>query len=136
MRLEGELRVVAYLYILHGIGAILRMFFAIAQNHVRIDIGALCLFAGFGLLRLSVGWWNFAKIYNMLYLIGMPIAMLFVVGAKSSLSASILGVPIGNATKEALLLLCGIGWFVTCWEYLVLTSNSSRKLFESSSEAY
>ncbi|MFM2219425.1 MAG: hypothetical protein RL240_3743 [Planctomycetota bacterium] len=136
VRIQSDLRIVAYLFILHGGCAILKFLIALQRSNIRIDFGVLCLFAGFGLLRLSVGWWKFAKIYNMLYLIGMPIAMLFFANATSPLTATIMSTPIGEVSKEFSLLLCGMGWLITLWEYRVLTKHSSRELYEPSGSLY
>lgn len=129
LRMQGDLRMVAYLFILHGGYAILKILVGLLRDDIRIDLGVLCFLAGFGLLRLSTGWWRFAQIYNLLYLMVTPIVTLMIANANSPLTARIMKMPMGEVSKEFAILLCGMGWLVTLWEYLVLTRINTRELF-------
>ncbi len=98
--MQADLRMVAYLFILHGGYAILKILVGLLRDNIRIDLGVLCLLAGFGLLRLSPGWWRFAKIYNLLSLIGIPIVMLMFANANSPLTARIMKMPMERFLKN------------------------------------
>ena len=92
MRIPTDLKIVAYLFLLHGIAALVKIVIAMQRANIRIDFGLLCIFAGLGLLRLSTGWWKFAKIYTLLHVVGLPVAILLLTG-NGQLTLSILTVP-------------------------------------------
>ncbi len=129
MRIPTDLKIVAYLFILHGIVSVVNFVVALQRANIRIDVGILCLFAGLGLLHLRTGWWKFAKIYTVLYLFGLPLALLLLSGS-SNLSASVLSVPITWVSPQFAFVAILAAWFVSLWEYTVLSSATSRVLFE------
>jgi hypothetical protein len=47
------LKIVAYLFIIGGICALLEVIFALASNRISINFGVLGIFIGRGLLRLN-----------------------------------------------------------------------------------
>ena len=135
MRIPADIKIVAYLFILHGVVSVVKFVVALQRSNIRIDVGILCLFAGFGLLNLRTSWWKFAKIYTILYLLGLPFGLLLL-SSRSEISVSVLSIPISSASPQ--FAICAIvgAWLVCFWEYTVLTSTSSKVLYKPSERKY
>ena len=78
-------------------------------------------------------WWprslKFRLVFIWIALIGTPIIALVFIIVRGPLDFSIFGQVVGHTTKELGLLMAGILFAVSLWQYHVLTRPDVKKLF-------
>ncbi len=129
MLIPPAYRIVAYLFILSGCFAIVRVLIALTNATVRIDLDVLCLFVGFGLFRLSSGWRTFAIFYSGFCIIASVIVA--VLGVPRS--ADILGIPVPLGLGYSLGFAF---WLLEIWKVHVLISSEVEDLFDREHKLY
>jgi hypothetical protein len=125
-----SLRLVADLTVLHGVGTVIGIIFAIQYRTLPLDvIGVLNIWAGLGLLRFSRGWRKFLLVMIWLGLTcSGAVAGSFFEGRWEP-HLTLLHVPIGPVPAWKFWLLIAAGFPVFVWTYWVLTNRSTRALF-------
>ena len=124
-----SLKVVAFLFILGGVCALIEVLVSLLHAHVSINFGVLGLFIGPGLLRLSRGWRTCALVFLWLAMIGIPIAAVLFLTASGSVDFTLFGQKAGNAPRELGLVIAALAFVLAVWEYRVLTRPDVRRLF-------
>lgn len=124
-----SLTVVAILFIVAGVSVAIEMVVSLMHGHLNLNLGVLGIFIGLGLLRLSRGWRTCALVFIWIALIGTPIIALVFIIVRGPLDFSIFGQVVGHTTKELGLLMAGILFAVSLWQYHVLTRPDVKKLF-------
>jgi len=124
-----SLIVVAILFILGGISAVIEVVVSLMNSHININFGVLGLFIGPGLLRLSRGWRTCALVFLWIALIGIPIIMIVIISHSAPLNFTLFGQKVGHASKELGLAVAAIVFVVVLWQYRVLTRPDVRALF-------
>jgi len=124
-----SLTVVALLFILGGISAVIEIVVSLMHNHLNINFGVLGLFIGPGLLRLSRGWRTCALVFTWIALIGVPIIALLFIAARGPLDFKIFGQVVGQTSKALGLLVAGVVFIIAVWQYWVLTRSDVKELF-------
>jgi hypothetical protein len=128
-RLPFALKVVAVLYILGGISAVIEVIVSLMSSRININFGVLGIFIGIGLFRLSQGWRTCALVFTWIALIALPVIGLLFLDQSGSLDVNIFGEKVGYASKEfGVGMVVGL-FFYTIWQYRVLTRPDVRHLF-------
>ncbi|MCP4611800.1 MAG: hypothetical protein GY845_24115 [Planctomycetes bacterium] len=125
-----SLTVVAILFILGGIYAVIDIIVAIAHSRISINFNVLGLFIGPGLLALRPGWRKYALFFTWIAIIGIPIIALLIITVRGPLDFKIFGQVVGHTTKGFGLLIVGIIYAVALWQYHVLTRPDVKELFQ------
>lgn len=123
------LRVVAFLFILGGISAVMEVITSIINNRLNINFGVLGIFIGLGLFRLRQGWRTCALVFTWMSLIMCPIIGFVFLGHSGPLDFTIFGQKAGYAPKEFGVVMIVVLFVYTFWQYRVLTRRDVRLLF-------
>ena len=121
-----DLRLVAYLYLLGGIAAIVHMVVAWLRGHPLLNFAVVFLPVGWGLLRLRRGWRRRAVVITVVMpLVGLAMSgYLYLISGRAQVKwvgsgqGTVVGIVIG------VLLLA-----VVIWQLRVLTSARTKALF-------
>lgn len=124
-----SLKIVAILFIVGGIFAVIEVIVSLMNNRISINFGVLGLFIGPGLLRLRRGWRTCALVFIWIALIGVPIIALLFLVVQGPLDFKIFGQPVGHVSKGFGFIAAAIVFAVVFWEYRVLTRPDVRELF-------
>lgn len=127
--LPTSLIVVAVLFIISGVSAVVDILVSLIFSHISINFGVLSLFVGRGLLRLNRGWRTFALVIIWMSLISLPIVGLLFLIFQGPLYVKLFGQKIGYAPKAIGLIVVAVVFAVELWQYRVLTRPDIRRLF-------
>jgi hypothetical protein len=131
-QLPTSLTVVAVLFIIGGVLAVLDIIASLTQHRIEFNFGVLGFFIGPGLLRLSRGWRTCALVFTWIGLIVTPIFLLALFDAPGPLFFTFLGTPAGTVPKMLWMVFI-VSMFLLClWQYRVLTREDVRELFSVS----
>jgi len=125
-----SLKVVAFLFILSGIFSIIEIIVSLMHNSISINFGALILFVGLGLLRLSRGWRTCALALLWLAMVSTPLFAIFVIATSEPIDFNLFGQKIGHASKVFVIVSVAPIFALEVWQYRVLTRPDVRRLFE------
>ena len=128
-RIPVSLTVVAVLFILGGISAVIEVLVSLAHSHININFGVLGLFIGPGLLALRRGWRTCALVFLWIAMIGIPIIAILMLGHSGPLDFKVFGQKVGYIPKELGFAIAFILFLLSFWEYRVLTRGDVRRLF-------
>ncbi len=128
-RIPVSLTVVAVLFILGGIHAVIEVVVSLAHGEININFGVLGLFIGPGLLALRRGWRTCALVFLWIAMIGIPIVAILMLGHSGPLDFNVFGQKVGHAPKELGLAIAVIVFLLCFWQYRVLTRRDVRRLF-------
>ncbi|MEN8127879.1 MAG: hypothetical protein ABFR90_08770 [Planctomycetota bacterium] len=124
-----SLKIVAWLFIIGGIFAVLEVIVSLMHSHININFGVLGLFIGPGLLHLRSGWRTCALVFIWLALILVPIAAVFMLTTTGPLDFMIFGQKAGHVGKGVGFSVAVFIFALTFWQYRVLTRLDVRRLF-------
>ena len=128
-----SLKIVAALFVLSGVLSALGVLVSLAHGHVRLNLGVLCIFVGYGLLRLRPGWRTWALVFTWITLLVAPVLVLLVLFGHCPAYFSVFGQRVGSAPPE-LAAVAGVCFFAFgVWQYRVLTRPDVVRLFHESS---
>lgn len=129
--LPASLRAVAYFTVLCGIGCVLTTTVSLFHGRLHLNFGALQVFSGLGLLRLSQGWRTFQLWMLWFGMIGAILGIVLILaGVELKSDLSDLTLPFLDRVQEQVILLICVGVFgLEFWQYRVLTSPVVRRLF-------
>ena len=124
-----SLKVVAVLFIVGGILAVIEMLVALTQRRISINFGVLGLFIGPGLLKFSRGWRTCGLVLLWIGLVGFPI--IFLIGLTGSVPAHFTVFHVKMARIRSWWVSVGVIPFflLVLWQYRVLTRPDVRRLF-------
>jgi hypothetical protein len=128
-RIPASLKVVATLFILGGICAVIEVLVSLAHSRININFGVLGLFIGPGLLALRRGWRTCGLVFIWIAMIGAPIFVILVLGYPRPLDLILFGQKIGYVSKEVGLIAAAVLFLLSLWQYRVLTRPDVRRLF-------
>ena len=121
------LKVVAYLFIIGGIFAVIEVIMALLNSRISINFGILGIFIGQGLLRLNPHSLSWAMFFVWLGLIFTPIAAVLFLFTPGNLN--MFGVNAGQAPPGLGFIFSIAAFALVYWEYTVLTKRQIRQLF-------
>jgi hypothetical protein len=128
-RIPVALKVVAILFILGGISAVVEVVLSLMRSHINTNFGVLGLFIGPGLLALKRGWRTCALVFLWIAMIGVPIIAVLMLGVSRPLDFSVFGQKVGEVSKEIGLAVAVVVFVLSVWQYRVLTRSDVRALF-------
>jgi len=128
-QIPASLKVVAALFILGGICAVIEVLVSLVHGHININFGVLGLFIGPGLLALRPGWRTCALVFLWIAMIGVPIIAVLMLAHSGPLDFKVFGQKVGYASKEIGLLLAVIVFVLAVWQYRILVRDDVRRLF-------
>lgn len=124
-----SLMIVAAIFVLGGLSSVLNVLISLANGRIRLDLGILGLFIGFGLVRFSPGWRTCGLFFIWLTMIGAPIFGLLFLAQSAPPTMKLLGQQIGHAPKTTGVLLAAFVFVVAFFQYRVLNRPAIRELF-------
>ncbi len=127
--LPAALKVVAVLFIVGGVLAVVEVIVAFAHGRISINFGVLGLFIGPGLLALSQGWRTCAVVLLWIAMIVIPLVALFMLIAPGPADLRVLGQSVRRVPKPVALAFAAFGFWLAWWQYRVLTRPAVRALF-------
>jgi hypothetical protein len=125
-----DLQVVALLFFLSGVLAVLEIWLSLMRGNISINFGVLGIFIGWGLLRFRRGWRTCALFFIWLALILLPLFGFFVLAGARPLDLKILGQRMGYASPMFGLAFTGVLFLFALWQYRVLTRPGVAQLFD------
>lgn len=123
------LKVVAWLFIVGGVLAVIEIIVSLMNNHININLGVLGIFIGLGLFKLKAGWRTCALVFIWLTLIILPVFAILSIVDPSKLHYRILGQNVGRAPVPVALATAAIFFCFFLWQYRVLTRGDIREIF-------
>jgi hypothetical protein len=125
------LKIVAAVFILNGIFAVLEVWTAWNQHKLSISFGVLGFLIAPGLMRFRPGWRTAALVFTWIGLIVDPVFILTVLGSGHPVPFTISGLNLGFAPPQVALgaAACHFGFVI--WQYKVLTRPDILDLFEA-----
>ena len=126
-----SLVIVAWIYIVAGLLACLDILIGLFSGRIHINLGALCLFAGIGLIRLQNGWRICALVFIWLLFAVIGLLILFGIFSPQSVSVTVFSDVSNAANRPIIFLLMIILVLVpSYWIYRVLTRPDVKLLFK------
>jgi len=128
----SALIVVAWLFIISGVGAILSMVIVLfTAQGIHVDLSAANLWIGVGLLNLEARWHRWAVIMLRLEVATTAIAIILLAYDKPVVAVKIFRHPIGQISRTTGIVAV-IAIAAACvWQYAVLQRPQVRVLFAS-----
>lgn len=128
-QLPISLKVVAILFILEGIYAVIETIIAYTLGQISINFMVLGLFIGPGLLALRSGWRTCALVFLWFGLIVLLILAVDLFCHSGPLDFTVVRQKIGKVPKEFGIVALVFAFCLIFWEYRVLTCPQVRRLF-------
>ncbi|MCP4645338.1 MAG: hypothetical protein GY851_33150 [bacterium] len=128
-QIPTPLKVVAYLFILGGVLAVLEVLMALLHSSINLNFGVLGLFVGPGLLRLSRGWRTCGLVLIWIGMVGIAIVGVLMLGYSGPIDFTLFGAKVGYVPKGVGVVMCMLLFGLLVWEYYVLTRPDVRRLF-------
>lgn len=126
-----DLKIVAVLFVIGGILALLDVLVSLSQGNININFGVLGILIGSGLLRFSRGWRTCALVSLWIAFAALLVfALLALRGARPTLK--VFGQAMGDVPAGLALLVAAAAFALTLWEYRVLTRPDVVQLFDES----
>lgn len=122
-----SLKIVAYLFIVFGAFAAIDMVLALFNNRLSINLGAIGIFVGIGLLQLKQIWWKVAFFLICLGLVFTPIMLFF--SFFRPMPVNFFSMRSDPYSVLPGILVSIFAFAITCWQYKVLNSPAVRQLF-------
>jgi len=123
-----SLRVVAGLFIFSGICTAVEIAVSLTRGHINLNLGILCIWIGFGLLRHNRTWRTWALVFLWFGMIALPAFSLMAL-SRSMLDFKLFGVPVGEVPSALAVFFVVPLFMLTVWEYRVLTRPGIKSLF-------
>lgn len=128
--LPRSLTVVAALFVLSGVLALVEIVLALLSGRIDLNFGVLGVPIGWGLLHLSPGWRTLAVVFLLIAVVGLPIIALLFLGASGPVTVTLFGWSVGSASKELALVVSALAFAMSAWQLWVLMRPDIRALFE------
>lgn len=123
------LKIVAIIFILGGITALIEVIVSLMNKRIDINFGVLGIFIGIGLFKLSQGWRICALVLTWVVLITVPVIGIMFLGHPGPLDFSIFGQKVGVVSKQVGVAMAALLFIYTLWQYRALTREDVRRLF-------
>lgn len=127
-----SLKIVAWLFILVGVTAVLEVAIAFSHRHINIHFGLLGLLVGPGLFRLKAIWRLVGMVLLTISMALIPIFLFLMLTSSGPMNLTVLGREVGEAHWILPVTLATLGFALSVWQYRVLASREIRKLFHTS----
>ena len=132
--LPSGLKIVAYLFVIFGLLAVVEMIVSLFNGRLSLNLGVLQLPIGVGILNLRRGWHTCALVFLALSLMFLPVFCLGVLFPPlGTADLKVIGMRIGGAPKGIVLAIAVAAFCLLLWQFRVLTRSDIRRLFSPSS---
>jgi MFS-type transporter involved in bile tolerance (Atg22 family) len=132
MRRPSALQLVAWFFFVSGVLAAIGMAHTLLiARHVELDIDALGLWIGPGLLRREARYRTWAIRLLIVELCLAPIATLLLIFQPKPLGVKVFGHPVGTVHLSVALATLALLVGVSVWQYWVLSRADVRALFSA-----
>jgi hypothetical protein len=122
------LKVVAWLFIIFGVLAVLEIVAALFAGRVSLNVGVLGIFVGRGILRLRRGWRTCALVLLWLCMIIVSVVAVMILAGAGKMT--LFGTRVGRHEALVFGLPLTLGYLALgIWQYRVLTRPDVRRLF-------
>ena len=128
-QIPTALKIVAGLFILSGVWAILTILGAMLQGRIYINLGVIGLFVGLGLLGLRPGWRTCALVLLWIAMVAAPFVGLLMLFRRDPIDVVVFGRKVGQAPGPFGLFIPTVIFLLAFWQYRVLTRPDIRALF-------
>lgn len=112
-----DLRLVAIIFIIFGVFAAIEIVVSLLAGRLSINLCALQIPIGIGLLSLRYRSYKWAMIYLVFSLVMIPVACLLVVFSLGPFDFKIFNRAIGSAPKGAVITFAVVLMSLTLWQY-------------------
>jgi hypothetical protein len=123
--------VVAWLFIVTGVYAILSTVLSLFGLHRDLDLACINLWIGLGLLHRQARWRWWALVVLRITLALIALAALLVLATPPHLDVSTLAHGAGSLPRTVSLVVVLLALAVTWWQYRVLQRPDVRQLFDA-----
>ena len=128
------LRVVAALFALGAVLAVLQMLLGLSQDRLNLDLAVLGFWIAPGLLRGDRTWRRWAIALAAIQAVAIGLATPFVVGGSGTITVNLPGVHLTDA-PEWVWLVASIPWgVIAAWQWWLLTRPAIRARFNPAAE--
>lgn len=127
--LPADLRAVAFVHLVTGVGALLEVVVRLTQDHYQLNLGVLGIPICFGLLRRAAAWRSCALALLWMGLLLAPIAGFAGMVGSGPATFGVFGVPLGFASRGWLCVVAAALFLLFLWQYRVLVRPDVRSLF-------
>ena len=124
------LTVVAWLFILGGIWAAIKMLLQLSSGGLHLDFGVLGIFIGPGLLSGSRGWRTCGLVIIWLVMLFTPVFALLSLFSGGNVTLSYFGKTVNNVAPIYGVLVAGVAFLFYFWIYRVLVREDVRAFFD------
>ena len=124
-----SLKVVAVLFIIGGVLAVIEILVALTHGRININFGVLGLFIGPGLLRFSRGWRTCGLVFLWIGVIVIPIIFLIGLTGRMPTYFMVFGVRLARIHPWWVSVAAVPFFLLVLWQYRVLTRPDIRRLF-------
>ena len=118
-RIPVALKVVAILFIVWGVCAVIEVVLSLMRARISINFGVLGLFVGYGLLRLRPGWRTCGLVFLWIGMIGVPVVAFIMLSSSAPINFEVFGQKVGRASKEFALVMAVVMFVLCVWQYRV-----------------
>src|SRR4030095_2113841 len=94
------LKVVAVLFVISGIFAVLEILVSLIDSTVSFNLGVLCIPVGRGLLRFRPGWRTCALVLTWFAIVFAPVFAILALDGQGTTYFALLGVKVGYAPRS------------------------------------
>ncbi len=129
IQIPRDLRVVAYIHLVLGIGSLADFVVRLTQSHFQVALGILGIPICLGLLRLSRGWRACAMTLLWIGLLGAPVAFVLGLVGAAPATMGILGIPLGQIARGWISVVAAVMFVLIAWQLRVLVRPGVRQLF-------
>jgi hypothetical protein len=126
-----SLKIVAWLFILSGVSAVLEIVLSLMNNHVNLNFGVLGIFIGNGILKLRNGWRICGLVLIWISLILYPVIFLILISHSGPLDFNIFGQKVGHVSQSVVIIPGLLLYALLLWERWVLSRPDIKSLFEA-----
>ncbi|MGJ8722926.1 MAG: hypothetical protein ACSHYB_00100 [Roseibacillus sp.] len=124
------LTVVAWLFILGAIWAVIKMLNVLSSGGIHLDFGVLGFFIGPGLLLGSRGWRTCGLVIVWFVMLFTPVFAIIAMFSGGNLEFSYFGRSAGNVPPIFGVLIAGVAFLFYLGIYKVLVRADVREFFE------
>lgn len=127
--LPRALRIVAYVFLIQGAGALIEILLSLSSGTPSINLGLLNLFIGLGILKLRASWRTLGLAFLWIGMIGGPLALVLILTSDVQPVFAFYGWEFGPASKPPAVASSLAFIALAIWQYRVLTRAEVRCLF-------
>lgn len=132
-KLPISLKIVAIIFLIHGILTAIEVVTALMQSHININFGVLGIFVGIGLFKRKDAWRICGLVLIWIGLIFVPIICLLMLTQSNQIDFNFFGNTIGAVHPTIIMLPVIAAYALLLWERWVLSRPDIKAIFQQPS---